>query len=71
MTLDELWNGLRWAYVRGGEVRGEEGGAARSASGTVGDVSGSVFTRILSSGLDDIETHIVHRGSSVFAILNS
>lgn len=76
MTLEQLWNGWRSAYVRGEEVRGEEvrgeeGRAARSASGTIGAASGSVFTRILSSGLDDIETHIVHRGSSVFAILNA
>jgi ATP adenylyltransferase len=30
-----------------------------------------VFTKILRSGLPDEETHIVHRGSSCFVILNS
>jgi ATP adenylyltransferase len=34
-------------------------------------VSASVFTRILQSGLPDEETHIVHRGMTVFAILNA
>jgi ATP adenylyltransferase len=31
---------------------------------------GSVFTRILASGLPDEQTHIVHRGDLVFTILN-
>jgi ATP adenylyltransferase len=31
---------------------------------------GSVFARILASGLPDEETHIVWRGATVFAILN-
>ena len=30
-----------------------------------------MFTQILRSGLDDIETHIVHRGAKVFVILNA
>lgn len=59
MSLDRLWNGWRSAYVRGHndgvEHRGE----------------GSVFTRILASGLDDTETHVVHRGRDVFAIMNA
>lgn len=66
MTLEQLWNGWRSAYVRGGEA-----GAGRGAPDTVGGAAGSVFTQILASGLDDVETHIVHRGSSVFAILNA
>jgi ATP adenylyltransferase len=32
---------------------------------------GSVFTRILRSGLPDDETHIVHRGERCFAVLNA
>jgi ATP adenylyltransferase len=32
---------------------------------------GSVFSDILASGLPDSETHIVHRGRTVFAILNA
>ena len=34
-------------------------------------VTGSVFTRILQSGLADAETNIVHRGDTCFAILNA
>lgn len=30
-----------------------------------------MFTRILASGLDDTETHVVHRGRDVFAIMNA
>ncbi len=33
--------------------------------------AGSVFTRILASGVSDVEANIVHRGVSVFAILNA
>lgn len=58
MSLDHLWNGWRSSYVRGDAGRG-----------TV--EAGSVFTAILESGLDDVETHIVHRGRRVFAILNA
>jgi diadenosine tetraphosphate (Ap4A) HIT family hydrolase len=32
---------------------------------------GSVFTRILASGLSDAEANIIHRGALVFAILNA
>lgn len=59
MSLDRLWNGWRSSYVRG------ESGTASTEG------SGSVFTAILASGLDDTETHIVHRGRQVFAILNA
>lgn len=55
--LDRIWNGWRAAYVN------EAGGSAPA--------DGSVFTQILKSGLDDHETHIVHRGGLVFAILNA
>jgi len=63
--LERLWNGWRNAYV--------------TSSGAVGGVApddveagrGSVFTRILESGLSDADTHIVHRGDHVFAILNA
>ena len=59
MSLDRLWNGWRSSYVRG------------ESDPTTESSSGSVFTRILESGLDDAETHIVHRGRQVFAILNA
>ena len=56
-TYERLWNGWRAAYV--GVASGQ----------TTGD--GSVFTRLLQSGLSDEECHIVHRGDRVFAILNA
>ena len=57
--LERLWNGWRSAYVQGGVEETSQPGA------------GSVFTRILASGLDDTETNIVHRGATCFAILNA
>ncbi len=62
--LELLWNGWRGAYVRG--EAGDEIAGPRTA-----DREGSVFTRILQSGLPDEETSIVHRGELVFAILNA
>jgi ATP adenylyltransferase len=59
--LELLWNGWRATYV-------QSGGAA---GGVHPDDVRSVFTRILQSGLPDEETHIVHRGRLVFAILNA
>lgn len=58
--FQQLWNGWRNAYVTGNatDVR-------------VPDGEGSVFRRILDSGLGDEETHIVHRGPTCFAILNA
>ena len=56
--LEHLWNGWRAAYVQ-------------SAPGADAAVGGSVFTRILSSGLADSDTNIVHRGPTCFAILNA
>lgn len=57
--LERLWNGWRSAYVQGLDAESLRLG------------EGSVFTRILASGLDDTETNIVHRGVSCFAILNA
>lgn len=56
--LDHLWSGWRSAYVAG-------------ESGQSPDPSMSVFTHILRSGLSDEEAFIVHRGRTVFAILNA
>jgi ATP adenylyltransferase len=58
--LERLWSGWRSTYV---SSVGSEAGDA--------DDSRSVFTRILQSGLPDEETHIVHRGKEVFALLNA
>jgi ATP adenylyltransferase len=58
--MDRLWAGWRSAYV------------AEAAGGGLGSshADGSIFTRILASGLEDAETYIVHRGTRVFVILN-
>jgi ATP adenylyltransferase len=61
-VLDHLWNGWRAAYVAGSV-------ADQAAVGGVG--AASVFTRILESGLDDVETNIVHRGPTCFVIMNA
>lgn len=57
--LERLWNGWRATYVQ----------SAGSSGGPVGE--GSVFTRILRSGLSDDEAYIVHRGERCFALLNA
>ena len=60
-----LWAGWRHRYLS--ELDSSDGGtpvSTRSASGR------SVFLEILESGRPDEETLIVHRGSSVFVILN-
>jgi ATP adenylyltransferase len=54
--MDRLWAGWRSEYIE--EVTTAEG------------PRGSVFTRILDSGLPDDETHIVRRGEHTFVILN-
>ena len=56
--LDRIWNGWRSQYVNEAD--------ARDAG-----VAGSVFTQILTSGLDDETTHVGHRGTHTFAILNA
>jgi ATP adenylyltransferase len=63
--LERLWNGWRATYVQSG------GAAGGVAADDVESGRGSVFTRILRSGLPDVDTHIVHRGEHVFAILNA
>ena len=56
--LERIWNGWRASYVSS---------AGQAADGAVG----SVFTQLLTSGLDDREINIVHRGQRCFAILNA
>jgi ATP adenylyltransferase len=53
--MDRLWAGWRGEYIEGVTANGGPG---------------SVFVRILASGLADEETHIVWRGETAFAILN-
>jgi diadenosine tetraphosphate (Ap4A) HIT family hydrolase len=57
-AMDRMWAGWRSAYV-----------AAAGNGALAGE--GSVFRRILASGLPDEETHVVWRGPTTFAILNA
>ena len=57
--LERIWSGWRSTYVEG---------ATTDAGG--GESPVSVFTQILNSGLPDDETYIVHRGETVFVIVN-
>ena len=58
--MERLWAGWRSAYVAEAGTEAVEAGP--------GD--GSIFTRILATGLGDEETHVVWRGQTCFAILN-
>ena len=57
--FERLWNGWRSSYVSSVGATDDD------------DQPGSVFTKILRSGVSDEEAHIVHRGEHVFAILNA
>ena len=57
-TMERLWAGWRSGYV-----------AAAGNGAPAGE--GSIFTRILATGLPDDETHVVWRGELAFAILNA
>ncbi len=63
--LELLWNGWRATYVTSGGAAGGVG------PDDVASGRGSVFSRILAAHLPDEDTHIVHRGAHVFAILNA
>lgn len=56
--LERIWNGWRADYV----VHGQ--GAQKKSEQ-------SIFTQILKSDLTDEQTYIVHRGQSVFALMNA
>jgi diadenosine tetraphosphate (Ap4A) HIT family hydrolase len=62
-VLERLWNGWRASYVS--SVPPPEMLPDGPQDGR------SLFTRILESGLTDEETHIIHRGTTCFAILNA
>lgn len=64
--LERLWNGWRASYVSSIPTA-----TATAADAGTGDAAGSVFTRILRSGLPDEQTNVVHRGEHCFAILNA
>jgi ATP adenylyltransferase len=54
--IDRIWSGWRAAYV---------------TSERAAPADESVFRQLLTSGLDDDETHIVHRGPTCFAVMNA
>ena len=56
--LDRIWNGWRANYVMHGQD-------TRSTS------DASIFTQILKSDLSDEQSYIVHRGKTVFVIMNA
>jgi diadenosine tetraphosphate (Ap4A) HIT family hydrolase len=58
LSLDHLWAAWRSEYITAAVNEPPRG-------------DGSVFSRILSSGAPDAETHIVWRGDLTFAILNA
>lgn len=62
--LELLWNGWRASYVQS---------LSSAAVPHAGDAvhRNSIFTEILSSGLPDDETHVLHRGQLCFALLNA
>lgn len=68
--LDHIWNGWRAAYVQGLEVN-STGSVTSASSSDAPSGRVSVFRQILESGLDDIDTNIVHRGDECFVILNA
>ena len=59
-ALEHLWSGWRSRYIIDGEGRRPDDGTP-----------GSVFTRLLTSGLPDGDTNIVHRGQRTFAVMNA
>ena len=63
--IERLWNGWRNAYVTSS---GEAGGVHPD---DVESGRGSVFSRILRSGLTDEQSYIVHRGRESFVVLNA
>ena len=62
-AFERMWNGWRSSYV--------SSAGTGNPQGIVPDGEGSVFTRILNSGLPDEDVYIVHRGVHCFAILNA
>ena len=60
--LERLWSAWRAAYVTNAPTRRPDGEAD--------EASGTIFTRILSSGLSDDETHVIHRGDTCFVVAN-
>jgi diadenosine tetraphosphate (Ap4A) HIT family hydrolase len=65
-VLERLWAGWRTSYVQSVSDADHDPDRDHERDG-----SGSVFTRILASGLPDTETNVVRRGEWCFVILNA
>jgi len=61
--IDHLWAGWRSAYLEAVTSGGVSGGGS--------DGDGSLFERILTSGLPDEEAYVVHRGPLCSSLLNA
>jgi ATP adenylyltransferase len=65
-VLERLWSAWRASYVSSvAPTRSDP-----SDGDSDGDSHGSVFSRILRSGLPDDDTHIIHRAETCFVIAN-
>lgn len=62
MTWQQMWAGWRAEYIASASQGGNLPGP---------DQTGSVFTRILASGMPDDDTYILYRGELCFVILNA
>ena len=62
MTWQQMWAGWRAEYIASASQGGNLPGPGQT---------GSVFTRILASGIPDDDAYIVHRGDQCFVILNA
>ena len=60
--LDHLWAGWRSAYITS---------VTENDAQLAPDESGSLFERILGSGLSDAEAYVVHRGPTCAVLLNA
>ena len=58
MSLERLWAGWRMTYIE-------------TTTADAAPTEGSIFSRILGSGLPDEQTYVVWRGERTFAILNA
>jgi diadenosine tetraphosphate (Ap4A) HIT family hydrolase len=65
-VLERLWAGWRTSYIQSVSDADHDPDRDHERDGP-----GSIFTRILASGLPDTETNVVRRGDSCFAILNA
>ena len=67
--IERLWAGWRSSYVTG--VAGADGADGGAGATEVPPGAGSLFERILTSGLPDAETYVVWRGVHAAALLNA